>query len=397
MEEEFYRIKRLPPYVFAAVNELKSAARSRGEDIIDFGMGNPDQATPVHIVDKLSQVAKDGRNHRYSLSKGIGGLRKALCAFYKRRFDVDLDQESEVIATIGSKEGFAHLALAMTQPGDTVLVPNPTYPIHVYGFIIAGADIHHVPLCKHTDFFEELSRAMKTTWPRPKALVINFPSNPTAMVVDLAFYEKIVAFANEHDIYVLSDIAYSEICFDGYKAPSMLQVPGAKERVVEFYSLSKTYNMPGWRVGFAVGNRRLIKALPRMKSYLDYGMFQPIQIAAPVALNGPQECAEEIRQLYENRRNVLVDGLSRAGWEIENPKATMFAWAEIPEEFRKLGSLEFSKLLLKEAHVAVSPGIGFGIYGDDFVRIALIENEHRTRQAIRNIKRFLNAGADVSS
>jgi alanine-synthesizing transaminase len=397
MEEEFYRIKRLPPYVFAAVNELKSAARSRGEDIIDFGMGNPDQATPVHIVDKLSQVAKDGRNHRYSLSKGIGGLRKALCAFYKRRFDVDLDQESEVIATIGSKEGFAHLALAMTQPGDTVLVPNPTYPIHVYGFIIAGADIHHVPLCKHTDFFEELSRAMKTTWPRPKALVINFPSNPTAMVVDLAFYEKIVAFANEHDIYVLSDIAYSEICFDGYKAPSMLQVPGAKERVVEFYSLSKTYNMPGWRVGFAVGNRRLIKALTRIKSYLDYGMFQPIQIAATVALNGPQECAEEIRQLYENRRNVLVDGLSRAGWEIENPKATMFAWAEIPEEFRKLGSLEFSKLLLKEAHVAVSPGIGFGIYGDDFVRIALIENEHRTRQAIRNIKRFLNAGADVSS
>jgi alanine-synthesizing transaminase len=397
MEEEFYRIKRLPPYVFAAVNELKSEARSRGEDIIDFGMGNPDQSTPAHIVDKLAQAAEDARNHRYSLSKGIGGLRKALCAFYKRRFDVDLDQESEVIATIGSKEGFAHLALAMTQPGDTVLVPNPTYPIHVYGFVIAGADIHHVPLCKHTDFFEELDRAMRTTWPRPKALVINFPSNPTAMVVDLAFYEKVVAFANEHDIYILSDIAYSEICFDGYKAPSMLQVPGAKERVVEFYSLSKTYNMPGWRVGFAVGNKRLIKALTRIKSYLDYGMFQPIQIAAAVALNGPQDCVEDIRKLYENRRNVLVDGLARAGWEIESPKATMFAWAEIPEEFRKMGSLEFSKLLLKEAQVAVSPGIGFGVYGDEFVRIALIENEHRTRQAIRNIKRFLNAGSDVSS
>ncbi|MBF0358564.1 MAG: LL-diaminopimelate aminotransferase [Magnetococcales bacterium] len=397
MEEEFYRIKRLPPYVFATVNELKSAARNRGEDIIDFGMGNPDQATPAHIVEKLSQVANDGRNHRYSLSKGIGGLRKALCAFYKRRFDVDLDQESEVIATIGSKEGFAHLALAMTQPGDTVLVPNPTYPIHVYGFIIAGADIHHVPLCKHTDFFQELSRAMQNTWPRPKALVVNFPSNPTAMVVDLEFYEKIVAFANEHDIYVLSDIAYSEICFDDYRAPSMLQVPGAKERVVEFYSLSKTYNMPGWRVGFAVGNRRLIKALTRIKSYLDYGMFQPIQIAATVALNGPQDCAEEIRLLYQNRRNVLVEGLARAGWEIESPKATMFAWAEIPEEFRKLGSLEFSKLLLKEAQVAVSPGIGFGIHGDDFVRIALIENEHRTRQAIRNIKKFLNSGGDVNS
>jgi alanine-synthesizing transaminase len=397
MEEEFYRIKRLPPYVFAAVNELKSAARSRGEDIIDFGMGNPDQSTPAHIVDKLANAAEDARNHRYSLSKGIGGLRKALCAFYKRRFDVDLDQESEVIATIGSKEGFAHLALAMTQPGDTVLVPNPTYPIHVYGFVIAGADIHHVPLCKHTDFFVELDRAMRATWPRPKALVINFPSNPTAMVVDLAFYEKIVAFANEHDIYILSDIAYSEICFDGYKAPSMLQVPGAKERVVEFYSLSKTYNMPGWRVGFAVGNKRLIKALTRIKSYLDYGMFQPIQIAAAVALNGPQDCVEDIRKLYENRRNVLVDGLARAGWEIESPKATMFAWAEIPEEFRKMGSLEFSKLLLQEAQVAVSPGIGFGVYGDEFVRIALIENEHRTRQAIRNIKRFLNAGGDVSS
>ncbi|MBF0455707.1 MAG: LL-diaminopimelate aminotransferase [Magnetococcales bacterium] len=397
MQEEFYRIKRLPPYVFAAVNELKSAARNRGEDIIDFGMGNPDQATPAHIVDKLSQVAQEGRNHRYSLSKGIGGLRKGLCAFYKRRFDVDLDPDTEVIATIGSKEGFAHLALAMTQPGDTVLVPNPTYPIHVYGFVIAGADIHHVPLCKHTDFFQELRRAMQTTWPRPKALVINFPSNPTAMVVDLAFYEKIVAFAEEHDIYILSDIAYSEICFDDYKAPSMLQVKGAKERVVEFYSLSKTYNMPGWRVGFAVGNKRLIKALTRIKSYLDYGMFQPIQIAAATALNGPQDCVEEIRQLYQNRRNVLVDGLARAGWQIESPKATMFAWAEIPEAFRKMGSLEFSKLLLKEAQVAVSPGIGFGVYGDDFVRIALIENEHRTRQAIRNIKRFLNAGSDVSS
>ena len=395
--EEFYRIKRLPPYVFAAVNDQKYAARQRGMDIIDFGMGNPDQPTPKHIVDKLCEAAHQGRNHRYSVSRGINGLRKAICSFYRRRFDVDLDPDSEAIVTIGSKEGFSHLALAITNPGDTVLVPNPTYPIHVYGFVLAGADIRHVPLCQHTDFFEELTRGMANTWPRPKILVINFPSNPTAMVVDLPFYQKIVDFAQDNDLIVLSDIAYSEICFDGYVAPSMLQVPGAKERVVEFYSLSKTYNMPGWRVGFALGNPRLIQALARIKSYLDYGMFQPIQIAGAVALNGPQECVREIRELYRSRRDVLVDGLERLGWPVEKPKASMFVWAEIPEPFRKQGSLAFSLQLLKEAEVAVSPGVGFGQYGDDFVRIALIENEHRTRQALRNIRRFLNAGGDIRS
>ncbi|MBF0309801.1 MAG: alanine transaminase [Magnetococcales bacterium] len=396
MEEEFYRIKRLPPYVFAVVNELKSAARNRGEDIIDFGMGNPDQPTPQHIVDKLVEAAGQGRNHRYSLSRGILGLRKALCGYYKRRFDVDLDPDNEAIVTIGSKEGISHLALAITTPGDTVLVPNPTYPIHMYAFVLAGADIRHVPLCPGYDFFEEMTKAVQGTWPKPKILVINFPSNPTAMVVDLSFYEKVVAFAKEHDLIVLSDIAYAEICFDDYRAPSILQVPGAKDVAVEFYTLSKTYNMPGWRVGFAAGNPRLIKALSRIKSYLDYGMFQPIQIAAAIALNGPQECVEQIRQIYENRRDVLLEGLSRAGWEIDRPKASMFVWARIPEEHRKLGSLEFTKLLLKEAKVAVSPGIGFGAHGDDYVRIALIENENRTRQAIRSVKKFLHAGADIS-
>ncbi|MBF0285949.1 MAG: alanine transaminase [Magnetococcales bacterium] len=395
--DEFPRIERLPPYVFAVVNDLKYAARQRGEDIIDFGMGNPDQPTPKHIVDRLKEAMDDGRNHRYSLSKGISGLRKAVCGYYKRRFDVDLDPETEAIVTIGSKEGLSHLALAITKPGDTVLCPNPAYPIHPYGFIISGADIRHVPLCKPHDFFEELTRAIRNTWPTPRILIVNFPSNPTAMTVDLDFYEKVVAFAKEYNLMVISDIAYAEICFDGYRAPSILQVPGAKDVAVEFYSLSKTYNMPGWRVGFMVGNRKLVHALARMKSYLDYGMFQPIQIASAVALNGPQECVEEIRQLYQRRRDVLVEGLARAGWEIEKPRGSMFVWAQIPEEFRALGSLEFVKLLLKEAHVAVSPGVGFGQYGDQHVRIALIENEHRTRQAIRNIKKFLNAGADVRS
>ncbi|MBF0176489.1 MAG: alanine transaminase [Magnetococcales bacterium] len=397
MEEEFFRIKRLPPYVFAVVNELKSQARARGEDIIDFGMGNPDHPTPQHIVDRLNEAAMEGRNHRYSLSKGIHGLRKAVCGYYKRRFDVELDPDREAIVTIGSKEGLSHMALAITNPGVTVLAPNPTYPIHVYAFVIAGADILHVPLLKAEDFFDALKHAVEHTWPRPKTLMINFPANPTAMVVDLDFYVKLVAFAKEHDLIVLSDVAYAELCFDGYLAPSILQVPGAKDVAVEFYSMSKTYNMPGWRVGFAVGNQRLIHALTRLKSYLDYGLFQPIQIAAAVGLNGPQECVDEIRELYRSRRDVLVDGLARAGWVVDKPKATMFVWARIPEEYRKMGSLEFSKLLLQEAKIAVAPGVGFGKYGDEFVRIALIENEHRTRQALRGVRKFFNAGGDVQT
>ncbi|MBF0428344.1 MAG: alanine transaminase [Magnetococcales bacterium] len=395
--EEFQRIKRLPPYVFAVVNDLKYAARQKGEDIIDFGMGNPDQPTPKHIVDRLCEAAQDGRNHRYSLSKGIPGLRKAICAYYQRRFQVELDPNSEAIVTIGSKEGLSHLALAMTNPGDTVLVPNPTYPIHVYSFVLAGADIRHVPLVHTSDFFDELNHAIRTTWPKPKTLLINFPSNPTARVVDLDFYVRINEFAKEHDLFVISDVAYADICFDDYRAPSMLQVPGAKDRCIEFHSLSKTYNMPGWRVGYGVGCPRLVYALARIKSYLDYGMFQPIQIAAAVALNGPQECVKEACDLYQHRRDLLVDGLNRAGWHVDKPKASMFVWAQIPEEFRSLGSLEFCKLLLREAKVAVSPGIGFGQYGEDYVRLALIENEHRTRQAIRGIRRFMNLGGDIAS
>nr|CRH05815.1 PLP-dependent aminotransferase, putative aspartate aminotransferase [Candidatus Magnetococcus massalia] len=394
--EEFHRIKRLPPYVFSAVNELKYAARLRGEDIIDFGMGNPDQGTPKHIIDKLTEAANDSRNHRYSLSRGIGGLRRAVTAYYKRRFDVELDPDSETIVTIGSKEGLSSLAMAITEPGMNVLVPSPTYPIHEYSFLIAGAHIQRVKIGRDTDFFEDMKSAVRNHWPRAQVLVVNFPSNPTAQVVDLDFYTKIIEFAKEHNIWVISDIAYAEICFDGYQAPSILQVPGAKDIAVEFYSLSKTYNMPGWRVGFCVGNPTLVNALSRIKSYLDYGMFQPIQIAATVALNGPQDCVQDIRDMYLQRRNVLVDGLARAGWDIERPKASMFAWAEIPEEYKEMGSLEFSKLLLKEAKVAVSPGIGFGAAGDDHVRIALIENEHRTRQALRNLKRFFAAGSDVA-
>ncbi|MBF0186500.1 MAG: alanine transaminase [Magnetococcales bacterium] len=403
--EEFPRIQRLPPYVFSVVNALKHTARQQGEDIIDFGMGNPDQATPQHIVDRLCEAAQEAKNHRYSLSKGIPGLRKELCRYYKRRFDVELDPETESIVTIGSKEGLSHLALAITRPGDTIMVPNPTYPIHGYAFVIAGADIRHVPLHPDGDFFAEMTKAIQTTWPRPKVLVINFPSNPTAQVVDLDFYVRAVEFAKEHDLIIFSDIAYAEISFDGYKSPSIMQVPGAMDVAVECYSLSKTYNMPGWRVGFMVGNRRLIHALSRIKSYLDYGMFQPIQIAAAVALKesrlnaeaGKRDCVDDIRELYQNRRDVLIDGLGRAGWEIDKPLASMFVWAKIPEEFRKMGSLEFSKLLLQEAKMAVSPGIGFGHYGDEYVRIALIENEHRTRQAIRQVKKFLNAGGDVAS
>ncbi len=386
MIDEFQRIKRLPPYVFNIVNELKAAARAKGEDIIDFGMGNPDQPTPPHIVEKLVEAAERGDTHRYSMSRGIPRLRKAITNWYKREYDVDLDPESEAIVTIGSKEGLAHLALATLGPGDAVLVPNPAYPIHPYGCVIAGADIRHVPMTPGIDFFSELEKAIKDSWPKPKMLILNFPGNPTAQCVELDFFEKIVEIAREHQIWVVHDIAYAEIVFDGYKAPSILQVPGAKEVAVEFYSLSKSYNMPGWRVGFMCGNPTLVGALARIKSYLDYGMFTPIQVAAITALDGDQSCVEDIRLMYQNRRDALCDGLHSCGWDVEKPKATMFVWAQIPEAYREMGSLEFSKKLLRDAKVAVSPGVGFGQYGDDHVRFSLIENEHRTRQAIRGIR-----------
>ncbi len=391
--DEFPRIKRLPPYVFNIVNELKAKARARGEDIIDFGMGNPDQPTPPHIVEKLVEASRRGDTHRYSVSRGIPRLRRAICNWYKDRYDVDLDYDSEAIVTIGSKEGLAHLALATVGPGDAVLVPNPAYPIHPYGFVIAGADIRMVPLIDEVDFFAELVKAIKDSWPKPKMLVLNFPGNPTTQCVDLDFFEKVVEIAREHKIWVVHDLAYAEIAFDGYKAPSILQVPGAKEIAIESYSLSKTYNMPGWRVGFMCGNPTLIAALARMKSYLDYGMFTPIQIAAITALEGPQDCVQEISDMYRSRRDVLCSGLNSIGWRVTPPKATMFVWAPIPEPYKHLGSLEFSKKLLSEAKVAVSPGIGFGEYGDDHVRFGLIENEHRTRQAIRGIRNmFRNDG-----
>lgn len=385
---EFSRIKRLPPYVFNIVNDLKAQARAAGEDIIDFGMGNPDQPTPKHIVDKLIEAAQRGDTHRYSVSRGIPRLRKAICGWYKSKYDVDLDFDSEAIVTIGSKEGLAHLALATLGPGDAVLVPNPAYPIHPYGFVIAGADIRHVPISPDVDFFSELEKAIKTSYPKPKMLVLNFPGNPTTQCVDLEFFEKVIKMAKEHDIWVVHDNAYAEIVFDGYKAPSILQVPGAKDIAVEFYSLSKTYNMPGWRVGFMCGNKELVGALARLKSYLDYGMFTPIQVAAIAALEGPQDCVDEIRALYKKRRDVLCDGLNAIGWPVEKPKATMFVWAKIPEQYLEIGSLEFSKKILKDAKVAVSPGIGFGDFGDEYVRFGLIENEHRTRQAVRGIKQM---------
>jgi alanine-synthesizing transaminase len=394
--EEFPRIKRLPPYVFNIVNDLKAQARARGEDIIDFGMGNPDQPTPAHIVDKLTEAAQRGDTHRYSMSRGIPRLRRAICNWYKDRYDVELDQESEAIVTIGSKEGLAHLALATVGPGDAVLVPNPAYPIHPYGFIIAGADIRHVPLTPDVDFFAELESAIRNSFPRPKMLVLNFPGNPTTQCVDLEFFEKVVAIAREHEIWVVHDLAYGEIVFDGYKAPSILQVPGAKEVAVEFYSLSKTYNMPGWRVGFMCGNKTLVGALARIKSYLDYGMFTPIQVAAIAALEGPQECVKEITDMYCSRRDVLCEGLNAIGWDVEKPKATMFVWARIPEQYREMGSLDFSKKLLEEAKVAVSPGVGFGEYGDDHVRFGLIENEHRTRQAVRGIRQMFKKDGVLS-
>ena len=386
---EFQRIKRLPPYVFNIVRELLIEARRRGEDIIDFGMGNPDQPTPDFIVKKLIEKAGEPQNHRYSASKGIPNLRLAITNWYKRNFDVELNPETEAIATIGSKEGISHLSLAIIGPGDIVLVPTPTYPIHNYAVIIANGDVVQVPMNKEGDFFENLLKAFKSHWPHPKILIINFPHNPTTACVDYNFFEKVIDFAREHNVIVVHDFAYADLVFDGYKAPSMLQVPGAKEVGVELFSLSKSYNMPGWRVGFAVGNSEIIGALARIKSYLDYGMFQPIQIASIIALNSKRDCVNKIVETYRVRRDLLVNGLNQAGWQIQKPKATMFVWAEIPDNFKKMGSLEFSKFLLKEAKVVVSPGIGFGEGGDHYVRFALVENEHRTRQAIRGIKNIL--------
>ncbi|MCK5720644.1 MAG: alanine transaminase [Thiomargarita sp.] len=386
MNDDFPRIKRLPPYVFNIVNDLKMKARAQGEDIIDFGMGNPDQPTPKHIVDKLIEVVQRKDTHRYSASKGIPRLRRAMSNWYERKYNVSLDPETEVIVSIGSKEGLAHIALATVDAGDTVLVPNPAYPIHPYGFTIAGADIRHIPLVPGVDFFSELVKNITDSWPKPKILVLNFPGNPTAQCVELSFFEEIVAIAKQYGIWIIQDLAYAEIVFDGYKAPSILEVPGAKDIAVESYSLSKTYNMPGWRLGFMCGNPTLISALTRMKSYLDYGCFTPIQVAGIAALEGDQTCVSDICEMYRQRRDVLCEGLNAIGWKVEKPKATMFVWAPIPEHYKKMGSLDFCKKLISEAKVAVSPGMGFGKYGDDHLRFALIENQHRTRQAIRGIR-----------
>ncbi|MDP6723660.1 MAG: alanine transaminase [Arenicellales bacterium] len=392
---QFPRISRLPPYVFNEVNELKMAARRRGDDVIDFGMGNPDQPPPMPIIDKLAEVARRNTTHRYSQSKGIPRLRKAITDWYSRRYGISLDPESETIVTIGSKEGLAHLALATVEPGDTVLVPNPSYPIHPWGFVIAGADIHHVPLVPGVDFFDELVKAIKLSWPKPKILVISFPSNPTGQCVDLDFFRRVVEIAKEHHIWIVHDLAYADIVFDGYKAPSILQIEGAMDIAVESFSLSKSYNMPGWRIGFMSGNPTLVSALAKIKSYLDYGMFTPLQVASITALDGPDEWPQAIRDTYQSRRDVLCNGLIAAGWDLAIPKATMFVWAKIPGPYRHLGSLEFSKLVLKHSNVAVSPGVGFGHYGDDHVRFSLIENEHRSRQAVRSIKQFLGIDPDL--
>jgi len=389
MQNDFHRIKRLPPYIFEEVNRLKAQARAVGDDIIDFGMGNPDMPTPKHIVDKLCETARDPKSNRYSASRGIKGLRKAMAAYYGRRFGVKLDPDTEVIATLGSKEGFANLAAAITAPGDVVLVPNPAYPIHAFGFILAGAAIRHIPATSPEAYLSAIGHAARHSIPSPLALVVNYPSNPTAQVVGLDFYKEIIAFAKKHEIWVLSDLAYADIYFGDEPPPSILQVEGAKDIAIEFQSLSKTFAMPGWRMGFAAGNKRLIGALARIKSYLDYGAYTPIQVAATAALNGPQECIDEIRAIYKSRRDVMVESFSRAGWNVPSPPASMFAWAPVPEQYREHGSMEFAKQLLVHAKVAVAPGIGFGEYGEGYVRIALVENEHRIRQAARNVKKFL--------
>lgn len=386
---DFERIKRLPQYVFNITGELKMAARRRGEDIIDMSMGNPDGPTPPHIVEKLIESVRRTDTHGYSVSKGIPRLRRAICTWYERRYGVSFDPESEAIVTIGSKEGIAHLALATLDRGDIVLVPNPSYPIHIYGPVIAGADIRHVRMTPDVDFFEELERAIRESFPKPKMLIINFPSNPTAMCVELEFFERIVGLARQHELYVVHDLAYADICFDGYRAPSIMQVPGAREVAVEFFTMSKSYNMAGWRVGYMVGNRELVTALARIKSYHDYGTFTPVQVASIVALEGPQDCVEQTRLKYQKRRDVLAKGLHEAGWMVDVPKASMYIWARIPDAYQAMGSLEFSKKVLEEAKVAVSPGIGFGEYGDTHVRFAMIENEARTRQAVRGIKEML--------
>jgi alanine-synthesizing transaminase len=397
MDTNFPRINKLPPYVFDEIGSMKAAARKAGEDIIDFGMGNPDQPTPNPIVEKLRESSLNPSTHRYSQSKGIPRLRKSICDWYERRYEVKLDPETEAVVTMGSKEGLGHLALATLDKGDAVLVPNPSYPIHPYGFVIAGADIRHVPIGEGVDFFSELEKAVKDTFPKPKMLVLNFPGNPSTECVEIEFFEKIIKFAKAHKIWVIQDLAYADICFDGYKAPSILQVEGAKDVAVEFFTLSKSYNMPGWRVGFCCGNKDLLAALARIKSYFDYGLFTPVQVAAIKALDEGDEFVEEIRLVYQSRRDVLVKGLNSAGWKVEAPKATMFLWAKIPSALRSIGSLEFSKRLLTEAKVAVSPGVGFGEYGEGYVRFSLIENEHRTRQAVRNIKKFLSQASKVQA
>ncbi len=386
---EFSRIDRLPPYVFAEIDALKMAARHAGRDIIDFGMGNPDIPAPDHIIAKVQEAAQNPKNHRYSSSRGIPKLRLAISDWYKRRYDVDIDPETEAITTIGVKEGFAHLIMSMITSGDVVFVPSPTYPIHTYATVLAGGNVRGIPMSKDRDFFEDLRLATAQTWPKPKVMILSFPANPTTATVDLDFFEKVVAFAKEHNIFIIHDFAYADLAFDGYQPPSIMQVPGAKDCCVEFFSMSKSYSMAGWRVGFCVGNKEAVHALARIKSYLDYGVFQPIQIAATVALNEDQDCVHEIVQQYQNRRDTLCDGLNNAGWKIDKPKATMFVWAEIPEKYKAMGSMEFSKLILEKADVAVSPGIGFGHYGEGFVRFALVENEHRIRQAVRGIRKGL--------